>query len=230
MKSKLRLLPLFLVPGLLACGGAARQTSPVQSGLEDYLRQARSLADENNEVAGSLWTTTSSLSSGFTDVKARNTADIVIIQVIESTSAVSEATTQTTKDSTLQGSATNFFGAEKKLAELAGLVDTSRSEAFSGDGSTTRRSVLTTNVTARVVEVFPNGLLLLEGNRELMINGERQIVTVRGVVRPEDISPQNVVPSTSVAELEVAVEGRGVVSRAQEPGAIYKILSGFWPF
>ena len=229
MKNKIRSFEVLILLACLSCGGSSRKTGPVQAGLEEYIRQARSVPHENNQDQGSLWTMTSSLSAGFLDVKARHVADIVIIQVEETTSALAEATTQSTKDSSTQTSVSSLFGLEGKVAELPNLVDATRSNEFSGEASTTRRSVLSTSITARVVEVFPNGLMLLEGNREIVINDERQIVTVRGIVRPEDISPQNVVLSRNVGELEVEVQGRGLVSETQKPGVLFKILSGFWP-
>ncbi len=229
MKYTIRFFEVLILLACLSCVGSSRKTGPVQSGLEDYIRQARDLKKENNENQGSLWTMTSSLAAGFRDLKARQVADIVIIEVLESTSAVAEATTQSTKDSNIEGGAASLFGIEGKVAELSNLVDSTRSSEFSGEASTTRTSLLNTSITARVVEVFANGFLLLEGNREIVINDERQIVTVRGIVRPEDISPQNVVLSRNVSELEVEVKGRGLVSETQKPGALFKILSGLWP-
>jgi flagellar L-ring protein precursor FlgH len=81
-----------------------------------------------------------------------------------------------------------------------------------------------------VVEVFPNGNLLLQGEREILVNGERQFVTVRGVARPHDISPENTILSGQIAQLELELSGKGIVSEAQHPGILYKVLSGLWPF
>jgi flagellar L-ring protein FlgH len=224
------MLSTSLLLGTLACSGAARKPQSVESGLEEYARQARALAVGNQEVHGSLWTEASRLSEVYRDVKARRVADIITIQVLESTSAVTEASTDSLKETQMEAGAGTLFGLERRIAELPSLVSASRSSQFTGDASTSRSSVLRTNIAARVVEVFPNGNLLVEGNREIVVNNERQIITVRGVVRPEDVSPQNVVMSTNVAELEVEVKGRGIVSKAQEPGILFKILSGFWPF
>lgn len=213
----------------LACG-SAKKPAPL-SGLEEYVRQARTMPVDNRENQGSLWTETSSLSDAFRDVKARRVADIVTIKVVEATEAIAEATTESVKQTDAQAGAGSLFGAERHITELPSLISGSSSAQFSGDASTTRSSVLQTTITARIAEVFPNGNLLLEGNREIMINGERQIVTIRGVVRPQDVSPSNLVFSNSIAELEVEVKGRGIVSDAQKPGILYRILTGSWgPF
>ena len=214
----------------LGCGESAKRPGPVRSSLNQYVEQARTLGAEDRQAEGSLWIDSGNRSDPFRDLKAYRVGDIVTIAVRESTSAVSQATTDSSKEADFSAGAPGFFGLEKRIGELSGLLDTNRDSQFQGEARTTRSNVLTTSVTARVVEAFPNGNMLLEGNREVLINGERQIVTVRGVVRPSDVSPLNVVVSTSLAEMEIQVEGRGIVSRAQKPGMLYKILSGFWPF
>ncbi len=230
MKNTIQILALLAMLAI-SCGGsrAAKKTGPVQGGLSQYVQQARTVAYENNESEGSLWTS-NGRSELFRDLKAYRIADIVTIAVSESTSAISTATTETSKTSEFESSASPFFGLEKRISELSGLIESDRTSDFEGDASTTRSSTLSTTVTARVVEVFPNGNLLLEGNREVLINGERQIVTIRGVTRPADISPGNIVPSNALAELEVRVNGRGIVADAQKRGILQAILSGLWPF
>ena len=109
------------------------------------------------------------------------------------------------------------------------LSGTSNS-SFSGEGSTTRATTLTTTITARVVEVFPNGNLLVEGAREIRLNNETQTVYITGVVRPEDISRSNKVPSAAVAQMEVRLQGRGSVSQPIKPGWLYRILTTVMPF
>jgi len=227
----IRIWALWCTLGLLAasCGPANRQSS-VRSGLDEYARQARAIPLDGGESDGSIWTDQAGYSDAFRDVKARRMADIVTIEVLESTSAVSEATTESTRTTAVDKQYPNVAGLEKKIAELPNLFGMEQSSEFAGDASTSRRSVLSTTITARVVEVFPNRNLMIEGNREVLINGERQMVTVRGVIRPNDISPSNTVLSARIAEMELEVSGRGIVSDAQRPGLLYKILSGVWPF
>ena len=152
------------------------------------------------------------------------------IQVLEETSALAEATTESSRAENIDSKFPNLYGLEKLVSELPNLAGGSRTRDFSGDASTTRRSVLRTSIAARVVEVFPNSSLLLEGNREIEINDERQMVIVRGIARPQDISPNNAILSTELAELEIRVLGRGTVSEAQKPGVLFRVLSGVWPF
>jgi flagellar L-ring protein precursor FlgH len=90
---------------------------------------------------------------------------------------------------------------------------------------------LNTTLTARVVAVLPNGAMLVESFKDVSINSERQTIMVRGVVRPADIGPGNTVLSDRVAQLEVRVNGKGVVGDAiRRPFFLYRLLLGLLPF
>jgi flagellar L-ring protein precursor FlgH len=80
------------------------------------------------------------------------------------------------------------------------------------------------------MDVLPNGYLVVEAVREVRLNNETQTVYLTGVVRPEDISRNNVVLSSAVAQMTVRVQGRGIVSEPLKPGWLYKILNGILPF
>jgi len=229
MKRNLTILLAGLLPGLLACGPSNRP-SAVKRGLDDYVQMARSMEVEKGTANGSVWSEHAGYADSFRDVKARRLGDTVTVEVLESTSATSEASTAATKASTLEKKYASLFGLEKKIAELPNLVGAESTSDFSGDASTSRKNDLTTTLTARVLEVFPNRNLLIEGNREILVNGERQIVTLRGVIRPADISPSNTVLSARIAEMELEVSGHGLVSDAQKPGTLFRILSGILPF
>ena len=81
-----------------------------------------------------------------------------------------------------------------------------------------------------MVDVLPNGYLVVEGMREIRVNNENQSVYLTGVVRPEDINANNTVLSSSVAQMSVRVQGHGAVSQPIKPGWLYKILTGILPF
>ena len=123
-----------------------------------------------------------------------------------------------------------LFGAEKKIKELPSLVSGKADSSYEGKGSTSRTTTLQTNMTARVIDVLPNGNLVVEGMREVRVNNENQVLYITGVVRPVDISRNNVVLSSSVAQMAVRVQGRGVVSQPLRPGWLYRILMGVMPF
>jgi len=104
------------------------------------------------------------------------------------------------------------------------------SSSFEGEGSTSRATTLETTLTARVIDVLPNGYLVVEGMREIRVNNENQSVYLSGVVRPDDITSNNVVLSSSIAQMSVRLQGKGIVSQPIKPGWLYKILSGIMPF
>ncbi len=90
---------------------------------------------------------------------------------------------------------------------------------------------LTTTLTARVTHVLPNGYLVVEGSKDIQINSEHQAITVRGVVRPTDLTPGNVVRSDHLAQMEIRLNGKGVVNDAvRRPFILYRLLMGLLPF
>jgi flagellar L-ring protein precursor FlgH len=119
---------------------------------------------------------------------------------------------------------------EKQISELPNLVDGKSNTTFKGSGSTTRETALSTTITARVKAVLPNGYLVVEGVRELRLNNENQTLLLTGVVRPEDISSRNIVPSGAIAQMEVRLQGHGLVSQPLKPGWLFRVLSGVFPF
>ena len=100
-----------------------------------------------------------------------------------------------------------------------------------GTGTTTRSTTLNTILPARVMAVLHNGSLVVEASKDILINSEHQIITVRGVVRPDDIDFTNSVASTRLAKLELRVNGKGVVGDAiRRPNVLYRFLLGILPF
>ena len=110
------------------------------------------------------------------------------------------------------------------------MVEAQLKFGFDGKGTTTRRNALSATVTAVVREVFPNGNLFVEGSKEVIINNERQYITVTGVVRPEDIAPDNSVSSDLLADARLVYSGRGVLSDKQRPGLLGRVVDFVWPF
>jgi flagellar L-ring protein precursor FlgH len=177
---------------------------------------------------GSLWSAQAPLNL-YGDVKARNVGDVVTINIVESASASKNATTKTSRNSSLEA---NWSGVFEKLAgqwvgtdHKAGLGN-----SFDGKGETTRSSTLNAYITAQVVQVVPNGNLVLQGSRQVRVNNEIQFITIQGMVRPEDISSNNIVLSTYIADATIELNGQGVVSDKQRSGWLTRLLDWAWPF
>ena len=190
--------------------------------FEQYLRQARATAETPR---ANDWSWMSNL---VLDHRARNVNDLLTIRVIESISASGSADAATSKSSSAALGITSLFGIEKKLPDfidptslVAGAADTD----FKGSGATTRTGELTAMMTARVADVLPNGDLVVEGVREIDINGDRQIVVLTGVVRTYDINSANVVMSTSIGQLRIRYFGRGLTQDNLKPGWLIRALN-----
>jgi flagellar L-ring protein precursor FlgH len=101
---------------------------------------------------------------------------------------------------------------------------------FKGEGDTNREGNLVATITAKVVEVMPNGNLVLESRKEITINNEKQILVLTGIVRGEDISADNAVFSNRIADAQVYYVGDGVIQDKQNPGWMVRVLDRVWPF
>ncbi len=205
-----------------------------------YVDQTDDTAAESS--LNSLWSDNGNL---FEDRKARRLNDLVTINVVESLSGSGKADTDTSRESTLDYELTNFLGMNKdfNLHNVFGLKDfykepnvfepsissTSKSK-HKGSGDTNREGTLIATVTAKVIEVMPNGNLVLEGRKELTINNEKQILVLSGMVRPDDISSYNTVLSSKIADAQVYYVGDGVIQEKQSPGWMVRTLDYIWPF
>ena len=162
------------------------------------------------------------------DPRARNVNDLLTVKVVESINATGTADAALNKSSSANASVTKLFGLEGKLPSMidpTNLATLGADTKFKGGGATTRTGELTTNVTVRVAEVLPNGDLVLEGAREILINRDRQILVLTGVVRPTDVGPGNVVLSTTIAQLRVQYYGNGLMRDSLGPGFLIRLLN-----
>jgi flagellar L-ring protein precursor FlgH len=167
------------------------------------------------------------------DPRASRIDDVVTIIVNESASAATSGTTQTARKSSMNTSLTGIPGVKSATATtlLSSLAKGSSDTELNGQGTTSRTTTLATNLTARVVHVLPNGFLVIEGIKNVQVNSEWQTVTVRGVVRPAELAADNTVSSERIAELDVKLDGKGVVNDAiRRPNFLYRTLLGLLPF
>ena len=126
---------------------------------------------------------------------------------------------------------TSLFRPVNAGGALANLLGTTGAQSLQGDGTTSRSTTLSATISARVTNVLPNGYLALEGIKRIVVNSENQTVTVRGVARAADIATDNTVPSSKLAQLDVRIDGKGVVNDAiRRPFFLYRLLLGLLPF
>jgi len=168
----------------------------------------------------------------FRDVKARNVGDILTIRVVENASATNTATTATQKKGDVSLNAPAMFGLEHGNSTLNfnNMLQAAGGLNFNGTGSTTRSGQLQAEISARVLQVLQNGDIRIEGTKIVTINGEKQTLTIVGLVRSYDVSPGNIVASTAIANMEVKYDGKGVVADANKQGWFYKFYKVISPF
>ena len=231
------LLMVFVLAGCAGKAGTPVQSPPLaydydaQNGMPVSDRQPPARSED-----GGLWHEDAPLVAMFTDQKARTVGDIVTIKIVESSTATNKASTDTDRTSTMDASLDAFFNAEKRFpaddaffnpfSKVAGGL----TSEFEGSGTTKRSGDLTASIAALVTQVLPNGNLVLTGSREVMINNENQVIQLRGVVRPRDISASNEVLSTYIADARIAYSGKGVINDRQRTGWLTNIMTTLWPF
>jgi flagellar L-ring protein precursor FlgH len=161
--------------------------------------------------------------SMFADRKARRPGDLVTVIIVEQAQARQTATTSTGKDSEV-----SVGPGGGVLADLIPLLRLGGGDSFSADGAVTRGGSLTAKITTKVVETYANNTLRIEGRQKIVVNGEEQEIVLTGLVRGEDIAPDNTVLSTFVADAEISFVGTGIVGEKNKPGLLTRLFN--WLF
>ena len=153
------------------------------------------------------------------DIKARKVGDLVTVLVIEATTSTQAASTDIKKDLSHDNSA--GIGPFLSLVPALGV---SSAQSSKSAGQKTMSNNLVTRLTATVTKVLPNGNLEINGQRALQTNGEKQTMTLIATVRPQDVSPDNTVYSTSLADVQVNYTGKGAIGNREHEGVLSRLL------
>jgi len=172
------------------------------------------------------------------DLKACNVGDIVTVSITESAQAGDTASTQADKTSGVKVGVTSLLGLSMPNMKMFGdntiaaenAIEGAVGNTSKGEGKTSRQSTFTTFLTTRVIQILPNNNLVIQGQRQMKVNNETEVVNLSGVVRPEDLDRNNMVASTKVAEARLEISGYGVVSDKQRQGWLTRILDHIWPW
>ncbi len=172
----------------------------------------------------------------FKDQRAHKIGDILTVLVTIDDSASISNSTDRTRNSSSEGSVGgvlgSIFGGKVPLAdvEASGKLTTAGGLSDGGSGTVDRKESLETQVAAVVVQVLPNGNLVIEGHQEVRVNFEVRDLIVAGIVRPEDIHSDNTIPSTKIAEARISYGGRGQITAVQQPRYGQQIADAILPF
>lgn len=170
----------------------------------------------------------------YEDGRARRVGDIVTINVVENQTGTQEVTT----DATRTNRTSTTFEALGKRGSLFGfpiganmpLFSGSSNSDLQGDAETTRNNRITATLAARVINVHPDGNLEIEAVREITLNDETQFMVVTGLIRARDISANNTIASTQIANAKIEYYGQGVLSQKNKPGWLSRFLEMISPF
>ena len=191
---------------------AAGKATPPEEALRTYIAKVRAQRAAEVRTPGSIWSAQGQLVRLGTDVKAFRVHDVVMIVVSESLTASTDGQVKNARSSSANSSITSLFGKLKSSNNMQNLLGASASSGLTAQGQSTTDSSLTSTIGAEVVDVLPNGMLVVQATRQLTFSQQTQLITLRGLVRPEDVSNQNQVLSTAMTDLELEVTGKGIVN------------------
>lgn len=172
-------------------------------------------------------------SSLFTDLKAQVIGDIVFILVEENTTSTSEAKTDGSKEISMKGGlkVTGFFedllGFPAVIEPLESM-DIDPAEEFKASGKTSTKGTFKSRITATVIDILPNGNLVIEGKRTIKINDDTEAMMIIGTIRPWDIGADNTIASQLVADVEISYTGRGQIAERQKAGLLTELFNFFF--
>ncbi len=181
---------------------------------------------------GSLFTDNGLNGNLLIDFKARRVGDLVFVDIVESSEATVESGADRKRDSGTVGGIGTVAGAlPVPGAAVAGvIVGALGKRNYSGGGSTQRTSEVRARITARVIEVLPNGDLRIEALKLVKINKETEQVAVTGIVRQTDLSADNAIQTLAIGDLRVEFNGKGVASKDNAPGWLFRLFDKVSPF
>lgn len=239
IKQFLILSMLFYVM-LLLSGCTAKLTEPeIDFEPPKYVEQMPSREDQKDySSAGSIF------GQGdnplFSDHKAMNVNDIVTVIISENAQSSNSGSKQLREDDSTSLSAGGFVpggsnsainSAMRKVNDVASAgLNLNSQNLFNGIGAATKDASFTTTVSARIVKVLRNGNYYISGKREILVDEQKQIIQISGVIRPYDISQNNNISSTQISDAKILYRTEGDVDRATQQAWGTKIIRAVWPF
>ena len=233
------LIPVLALTYLfcVACGGSPTRRPALHPPVTPQ-QEYRQDAAVNNP--GSIFAA-SEADTLFEDSRARRVGDIVVVKLVENTKAQNKAETSSNKKSSNDYQVANMFnrghagfspfmpiGPQPSVG--IPILDTNSASGINATGKTKRENYVTTSLATRVLRVLPGGLMEIEGAREIRVNEETEYMVVRGMIRSKDVSADNSVLSTQIADASIEYYGKGVLADKQKPGWFSRLMDNVWPF
>lgn len=215
---------------VVVLAGGCVVNPPARPGDPYYAPTASVAQPTPAATAGSLYQGSRSLSL-YTDAKARNVGDIITIVLTERTVSSKSSGVNITKDSETSLPGGTLFGMTPTLDGNPFDTNISQNRDFAGDAGADQRNSLSGNIAVTVADVLPNGNLVVRGEKWMTLNRGDEFIRVSGILRPEDISPQNTASSTRLANAQISYSGSGELANSQSMGWLSRFFnSAYWPF
>lgn len=167
----------------------------------------------------------------FGDDRARRVGDVLTITLSERTVSSKSAGSDISKESSISLNAGPVLGREVTYNGYTMETEIEHEREFEGSAQADQRNQLQGSITVTVARVLPNGLLEVRGEKWLTLNRGEEYIRLRGLVRPNDINPDNTIPSTRVADVRIAYSGTGELAESNRQGWLSRFFtSEYWPF
>jgi flagellar L-ring protein precursor FlgH len=212
----------LLCAGFLLCVASAaeaktsKKDSPAQLRSDYLTRVQEQEAPATLHTVGSLWSPEAELSDFSTDYKARKVNDTLVILASVKTTATQSGDVNSSRAFQTASAITGFAG-QTKTNGVNPLFDANSATTLKGSGATDSSTTFQTSLTAQVIAVLSSGNLVVEAQRKIFMNNQHEDITIRGVVRPNDIGPNNTVTSAALGNLEIEMKGKGIISDSTRP-------------
>ena len=217
-----RWLIVLMVPIMAAAGpfgiGKKKKPAIVEASSADYVAKARLQTTETALSEGSLFRPGNTFTALAPDYKARNVNDIMLIHIVTATTSQATGSVAQQRAFSASSSLTNIpIGKIGAGSSLRNLFSPASAQNLAGTGASASSNSLNTDLSARVIAVLPNGVMVVEAVREVDMNNERQTVILRGMARPGDVAVDNSIQSSMLGNLEIELKGKGVISDGTRP-------------
>jgi flagellar L-ring protein precursor FlgH len=189
-----------------------QKITPPESALQAYIQRVRTQSAAEVRTPGSIWSETGRLTRLGTDVKAVRLHDVVQIVVAESLAASTDGSVKNSRSSTANSSLSSLFNKFGASTAATNLLGQTSGSTLTAQGQSITNSSLATTFGGEVVDVLPNGMMVIQATRQLTFSQQTQLIRLRGMIRPEDVNAANQVESAAITDLEIEVVGKGIVN------------------
>jgi flagellar L-ring protein precursor FlgH len=171
----------------------------------------------------------------YADRRAHKVGDILMVEIVETSNAAKEVNTETKRTSSISGDIGSLFrfASWMKMKENtagAKTVEATLANNFKGEADTDQKSTVTATISVRVTDITIDGNFIIQGYRQIRINNDTQHIVLSGLIRPDDISPNNSIKSSLIADARIEMNGEGVLADKQQPGWLARGVDMIWPF